>query len=735
MFLFVINCFMSHNISVASLSNHIDDFLDYLEVEKHRSDRTRENYAHYLSRFAEFVNKDIPPSKITLPLVRKYRLFLNRFQDQNGNNLKPITQNYHIIALRAFLKFLAKQDIKSLPAEKIELGKAQQRHIDFLNLDELNRIFQAIPQNDKTEHLRDLTILIVLFSTGLRVSELVNLKRKDIDLKRGEFMVKGKGNKPRVVFLSQDAKELLERYFAKRTDNAEGVFVAHKGHSKHQSLTTRSIQRIVEKYAKKAGIIKKVSPHTFRHCLGEDTLISLPNGPIDAKTLYNMINPHQQITSVNFSTCKSEEDLVICKEKHKQITIKLQAGGCVINCSPKHRFFTLNINGIEEITARDCRKGTYLAGIKKIPLGHQQAYTPDFWRFVGYVLGDGTVDQRGRVIALNDKDLHHLYFYQKIIKKITGKLPKIKKINNNSFILLTYNLKLIKLLVGLGLRQKGRYKSVPKAIFSTEPTRVKSFIAGLYDADGNSGSIRLFSASQQLLQEVQMLLLGLEIESRIYKRTRKVKLPQGKIINNEIWTLYVLHRPDQLKFKRAIPTLKAKSLKINQNFVDTKIPCQSIIASWKDKAKTESFPISYRLQQKYNMRYFARYLKLCPTRKTVRKILSIYKTFDPNDPRIELLEHLTKPACQIRWLKVHKTEISRSRVNTLDFTVKKNENLITNGLISHNSFATDLLINGADIRSVQAILGHSSITTTQIYTHITDKQLKEVHRKFHTCRK
>ena len=310
MFLFVINSFMSHNISVASLSNHIDDFLDYLEVEKHRSDRTRENYAHYLSRFTEFIDKDISPSKITLPLVRKYRLFLNRFQDQNGNNLKPITQNYHIIALRAFLKFLSKQDIKSLTAEKIELGKAHQRHIDFLNLDELNRIFEAITQDGEIESLRDLTILIVLFSTGLRVSELVNLKRKDIDLKRGEFMVRGKGNKPRVAFLSQEARELLEKYFTKRTDNAEGSFVAHKGHSKHQSLTTRSIQRIVEKYAKKAGIIKKVSPHTLRHSMATDLLI---NGA-DIRSVQAILG-HSSITTTQVYTHITDKQL---KEVHRK---------------------------------------------------------------------------------------------------------------------------------------------------------------------------------------------------------------------------------------------------------------------------------------------------------------------------------------------------------------------------------------------------------------------------------
>lgn len=299
---------MSHNICMTTLTNLIDDFLDHLEIEKNRSQRTRENYAHYLGRFAEFseteLGKDIKPSQINLPLVRKYRLFLNRLKDDSGKSLKNITQNYHVIALRAFLKFLSKQDIKSLPAEKIELSKTTQRHINFLKLDELNLIFEAIPKDNKIENLRDLTILMVLFSTGLRVSELINLKRKDIDLKRGEFMVRGKGDKPRVVFLSEEANKLLDIYFAKRTDNSEATFIAHKGHSKHTALTPRSIQRIVEKYTKKAGIVKKVTPHIIRHSFATDLLI---NGA-DIRSVQAMLG-HSSITTTQIYTHITDKHL------------------------------------------------------------------------------------------------------------------------------------------------------------------------------------------------------------------------------------------------------------------------------------------------------------------------------------------------------------------------------------------------------------------------------------------
>jgi len=296
-----------------AIETHIDDFLNYLEIEKNRSPKTIENYAHYLSRFAEFAApgkaKRFSPAQISLPLVRKYRLYLNHTKDNTGKPLKLITQNYHIIALRAFLKFLAKQDIKSLPAEKIELAKISERQIDFLSLDELNSVFKAVPADDKLESLRDLTILTVLFSTGLRVSELTGLKRKNIDLKRGEFMVRGKGDKPRVVFLSPEASKLLQKYFDRRTDNAEAAFISHAGATPHTPLTPRSIQRIVQKYATLAGLVKKVTPHVIRHSFATDLLI---NGA-DIRSVQAMLG-HSSITTTQIYTHITNPQL---KEVHR----------------------------------------------------------------------------------------------------------------------------------------------------------------------------------------------------------------------------------------------------------------------------------------------------------------------------------------------------------------------------------------------------------------------------------
>lgn len=281
--------------------NYINDFLDYMEIEKNRSQRTLNNYHHYLMRFLEFAKRagkqNLSPAQIDLPLVRKYRQWLNRYKDASGKSLKLVTQNYHIIALRAFLKFLARNDVKSLPAEKIELPKTPPRSVDFLEIYELDRLFEAVPKDNKLQHLRDYAILQTLFSTGLRVSELTALKKEKINLQRGEFMVRGKGDKPRIVFMSDEAKTTLRRYLEKRKDNNEYVFISHGINSNAKFLTPRSVQRIIQKYATKAGIVKKVTPHTLRHSYATDLLI---NGA-DIRSVQALLG-HSSITTTQVYT-------------------------------------------------------------------------------------------------------------------------------------------------------------------------------------------------------------------------------------------------------------------------------------------------------------------------------------------------------------------------------------------------------------------------------------------------
>lgn len=264
----------------ADLKGLKTQFLEYIEIEKGRSVKTVENYDRYLRRFLEYA-KVKSPIQITEQMVREFRITLNRSAGVSGT-MKKNTQNYHLIALRAFLKFLRKRDIESLNPERIELAKTSGRDLDLITADELNRIMRA-PQGDELAALRDRAILELFFSTGLRVSELCGLNQ-DIDLTRDEFSVRGKGEKVRVVFLSASAKAAVAAYIKRRGDMSEALFVSYgpsyakasagkKGSNQDlPRLTPRSIERMVKQYAIKAGITRKVTPHVIRHSFATDLL-------------------------------------------------------------------------------------------------------------------------------------------------------------------------------------------------------------------------------------------------------------------------------------------------------------------------------------------------------------------------------------------------------------------------------------------------------------------------------
>lgn len=288
-------------------------YLEYLEIEKNRSAKTLENYGRYLGRFFGFA-KISNPNQIDDELVRQYRLYLNRLKDADGESLKKVTQNYHIIALRNFLKYLAKRNIKSLAADRVELGKQEQREVTFLEPEELARLLNA-PDGEDLDTLRDKSLLATLFSTGMRVSELCSLDRDKIDLNRGEVTVRGKGSKLRLVFLSDDAKEALKRYLNKRVDVDEALFTriprAKLTSAGTLRLTPRSIQRIVEKYSIKAGVIgKKVSPHTLRHSYATDLL---RNGA-DIRSVQAMLG-HASVTTTQIYTHVTDKQL---REVHQR---------------------------------------------------------------------------------------------------------------------------------------------------------------------------------------------------------------------------------------------------------------------------------------------------------------------------------------------------------------------------------------------------------------------------------
>jgi site-specific recombinase XerD len=257
------------------------EFLEYLEIEKGRSILTVRNYDHYLTRFLEYAKID-DPKEVTETQVREYRLWLNRQPGtkvgRNMETLKPKTRNYYLIALRAFLKYLRKRGVESLNPERIELAKVPERSLDLISSAELTRLIEA-PDPHTLSGLRDRAILELLFSTGLRVSELCSLSQEDVDLTRDEFSIRGKGDKVRVVFLSDTARDAIKAYLKERKDFDDAMFIQYGKNAKHSDeknidlrLTPRSVQRIIKRYATIAGITRKMTPHKLRHCFATDLL-------------------------------------------------------------------------------------------------------------------------------------------------------------------------------------------------------------------------------------------------------------------------------------------------------------------------------------------------------------------------------------------------------------------------------------------------------------------------------
>lgn len=287
------------------LDRLIEEYLESLEIERNCSPLTIRNYRHYLGRFCLWFkkrNSKAKPSSINLENVKKYRVFLARFTTPNGAPLARSTQAYYVIALRSFLRWLIRHDYKTLAPEKIDLPKAESRSLKFLNTEQIERLLNQ-PQISKTQGLRDKAILELLFSTGLRVAELVSLNRDQINLKRREFGVVGKGGRARVVFLSSRAAKWLEKYFNSRADNWQPLFIRYAGKVDETSrgdemrLTVRSVQRIVEKYVKKARLPVKATPHAIRHSFATDLLIA----GADIRSVQEMLG-HKNIATTQIYT-------------------------------------------------------------------------------------------------------------------------------------------------------------------------------------------------------------------------------------------------------------------------------------------------------------------------------------------------------------------------------------------------------------------------------------------------
>ena len=304
------------------LSELVNDFTEHLEVEGGRSLKTIENYRLYLERFIEF-SGDITVDKITSEQVRRFRLWLNRHINDSNQSLSLITQSYHLIALRGFLTYLSRRDIQSLSADKIILPKTARKQVTFLHYDEISSLLSQIDL-DTEVGLRDRAIIELLFSSGLRVSELVNLNRDHINLNRKEFMVRGKGQKDRPVFVSKGAAERVSDYLASRHDSLVPLFISFcrftgqtDTSGDYRRLQSRSIQRMVSHYAKMAGITKHVSPHTLRHSFATDLLM---NGA-DLRSVQAMLG-HSNISTTQVYTHVTDQHLKDVFEKFHSDTDK-----------------------------------------------------------------------------------------------------------------------------------------------------------------------------------------------------------------------------------------------------------------------------------------------------------------------------------------------------------------------------------------------------------------------------
>lgn len=307
---------------MASLKQLKTQFLEYVEIERGRALNTVRNYDHYLTRFLDYTKND-NPTNINDDMVRDFRMWLNR-QSTNatvtagkvGETLSKKTQNYYLIALRAFLKYLARQEIKSMSPERIELAKVSERSLDLISHTELSRLLDS-PKGTNLKDLRDKAILELLFSTGLRVSELCSLT-SDIDLRSDELSIRGKGGKVRVVFLSDDAKKYVKAYLSARKDMSDALFVQVNEGSPFVktkgdpslALTRRSVERIVKQHAIKAGISKKVTPHVMRHMFATDLL----NNGADLRSVQAILG-HTNIGTTQIYTHVTDKHL---RDVHKK---------------------------------------------------------------------------------------------------------------------------------------------------------------------------------------------------------------------------------------------------------------------------------------------------------------------------------------------------------------------------------------------------------------------------------
>lgn len=669
------------------------------------SPRTIKMYTLYLEDFLQHAKKE--PAQISRDDIVGFMAGMK----EKGNS------NATLGLAHASLKYFLKDYLKLAAIDDVKVPKKAKTLPTILSKDEVRALLHGAKPG------RNRLLLQFIYSTGVRVSEAVNMKVEDINFKEKIGKVKsGKGAKDRIIILSKNWCLMGKKYVERK--KVKSPFLFSKKNGKH--ITSDTVQRIVRKAAKRAGITKEVTPHSLRHCVEAKTRVFVQGGVLPASAIYSG-NAPIQVYSVDWAANETILAPLIGKEERTlDELLEIWADGYWIACTPEHRFFVPSEYGLAEAAAENLKPGDYVLGAKNVPVHGRHIANPDWWRLIGYILGDGTISEARRGVIINDKSMATLALYQDIAQRELGKTPTLNQLlDRNSFELVYYPKNFVSQLKSMGMMVKAPQKRVPLELFGATTEEISHFLAGYYDADGNEGGPKMFSSSKELLKDAQMLLLRLGIDSHLYRRERTVRLPQGKIIRHIIFNLAILHPPDQLLFRALIPT--RKKIKVLNRFTGEKIPAQKVVAKIYAKLKANKGAL-YKIQNAIKIRHFPRYLKLSPVRETLENLVSEISKLDYLQEETAALQSLMGNS--FKWLKIKKIAKKTEPAKVYDFTVAGTENFVADGFVVHNCFATHLLEAGENIRNIQELLGHSNLNTTQIYTHVSTEQLKKVQSPF-----
>ncbi|TET42782.1 MAG: hypothetical protein E3J66_03000 [Dehalococcoidia bacterium] len=609
----------------------------------------------------------------------------------------------------------------------------------YLEPEQVERVIAA------TTNPRDALLVRIPWRTGIRVSELIGIRIQDIDFDNRAIIIKvqkmrkrdGKTiERRRVVPIDQGTLDMVREYLEWRKQ------FPYKGDLLFP-ITRQRVDQIFWKLGRRAGIgpigdpaisqHRKLHPHHLRHCLHPDTRILTPEGIYTAKQIYENSTgelwhkPPDRVVSISGKSLRPCSSVIISRSKHTSQLLTIEAGGYELTCSPEHRLFTVDADGLKEVKAKEVTPGQYLVGVSSISWAVTEKIGVERSRLLGYFMGDGNLLTRG--IMFTEKTEGIVGFYVELLKKlypaklkIRGKgyiephiIHDILHEDSNSYKVTFNSTATARWLKSIGLDKRSRERRVPAILWRAEVEDICQFLAGYYDAEGSAG--RYTSASKCLLRDVQILLLRLGILSSLSGRDRTVTLPQGNIIKQKQYDLYV---SNQNRFLFYIPTLKRVSWRATQETKLRRIPMQEFVACLYRGYPGQLTPLA---EQK-GIKYLARYKKICALAKTARKIVGVKKELGGDTSAWEKI--LSSP------LVFHKvqsiTQLSGAEQEVYDFGTSHG-NLITNGFLSHNSFAIHCVKHGMSIERLQKILGHSSPTTTSVYLQFSVADLHEDYDK------